>query len=146
MGIIFSTQCQFVLHIHRSGYNSKKPRLFLVTTASTTSTFRTTTLCYSTSGTTTVGGSKWIKIYIWVGLIQNFLILVSRLSKKEELDWFWWFRSSWKTSSLQILPNHWFWIWKWRRIFGRRLKSQVCIKYIIVYIVLIYKKAKNNYH
>merc|ERR1712172_183250 len=33
-----------------SGFNSKKPRLFLVTTASTTSTFRTTTLCFSSAG------------------------------------------------------------------------------------------------
>merc|ERR1711971_745416 len=40
-----------------SGYNSKKPRLFLVTTASTTSTFRTTTLCYSTSGTSSISGN-----------------------------------------------------------------------------------------
>merc|ERR1711988_163438 len=43
-----------------SGFNSRKPRLFLVTTASTTSTFRTTTLCYSSvnaNGATEPSGS-----------------------------------------------------------------------------------------
>merc|ERR1719225_1564237 len=40
-----------------SGFNSRKPRLFLVTTASTTSTFRTRTLCYSSAGNTPPSGT-----------------------------------------------------------------------------------------
>merc|ERR1712032_131502 len=40
-----------------SGFNSKKPRLFLVTTASTTSTFRTSTLCYSSTGSSPPSGT-----------------------------------------------------------------------------------------